>query len=314
MECNNIRKKISAYIEGVIISEERVLIEEHLKSCQKCNEYFTDMEKTIEYVHSLENIEPPVWLTHKVMARIKSEVKPKKGIVQRLFCPLYVKLPIQAVTAVIIAITTFYIFKTIQPETKFAKVPSEESMPQILGQEEDKATDIEKSTQKAKKSLPTKELEIQRDKPKETLKTTEPTEQPNLFYRQKAPAPVVNQNKGMPFADSVAKDSYKTEELSHSSRTKTLAGEKKKDISLTFNVKDIEAASKEIEEAVVQCEGKIITTKSFEDKKVLTAELNYKKVQKLIERLKLAEEVRKEKLDLENLEGNIRIKIEIIKF
>jgi hypothetical protein len=182
------------------------------------------------------------------MARIRSEVKPKKGLVQKLFYPLYIKLPIQAVAAVLIAVTTLYIFKTIQPEMKFVKVPSEEITPQIPSHEKGRATDIEKG-----KSIP-------------------------------------------------------------SQRTKALAGKKEAGISLTINVKDIDSASNKIAETIVYFEGKIIKTESFEAKKVFIAELNSKNMKELIERLKLVGEVKEEKIDLEVLEGNIWIKIEVMKF
>jgi len=318
MECRHIREKMSAYIDGIISSEERILIEEHIKSCKECKEFLADMRKTVEYVHNLEDIKPPAWLTQKIMARIRSEVKPKKGIVQKLFYPLYIKLPIQAVAAVLIAVTTLYIFKTIQPEMKFVRVPSEEITPKIPSHEKGRATDIEKGksipSQKSKKSFPAKELEFQRDKTEEASKATEPIEQPDLSYRQKAPAPDVSQNKDMSFAGSVAKDSYKTEEISPSQRTKALAGKKEEGISLTVNVKDIDSASNKIAEALVHFEGRIIKTESFEDKKVFIAELNSKNMKELIERLKLIGEVKEEKIDLKVLEGNIWIKIEIMKF
>src|SRR4030043_1736421 len=135
MDCSDIQEKLSAYIEGVISSEEKALIEEHLKSCRKCGESLADLRKTMEYVKNLEEIEPPEWLTQKVKARGRSEVKPKKGILQKLFYPLYIKIPLEAAAALLIAVTAIYIFKTIQPEVKLAKIPSEEIVTQIPSQE-----------------------------------------------------------------------------------------------------------------------------------------------------------------------------------
>jgi anti-sigma factor RsiW len=137
MECNDVQEKLSAYVEGIISPEERTLIDEHLTSCLKCNESFADLKKTVEYIHNLEDIEPPTWLTQKVMARIRSEAKSDKGILQKLFYPLHIKLPIEAVAVIVIAVTALYIFKTIQPVVRLAKTPSEHVRTQIPLQEKD---------------------------------------------------------------------------------------------------------------------------------------------------------------------------------
>ncbi len=161
MDCKNVKEKLSAYIEGDISSEEKMLIDEHLRSCQKCDESLAELRKTVDYVRSLEDIEPPPWLIQKVMAKIKSGSKPRERIWQKLFYPLYVKLPIEVVGVILIAVTTIYIFKTIQPEIKVAKTPSEETTPQILLQEK----------VVTEKELESKEDVIARDRvPKQSMK------------------------------------------------------------------------------------------------------------------------------------------------
>jgi anti-sigma factor RsiW len=145
MECDNIREKLSSYIDGIIPPEERMLIDEHLKTCERCNESLADLKKTLEYVQNLEDIEPPAWTTQKVMERIKAEAKPKKGILQKLFYPLHIKLPLEAAAAILIAVSVLYIFKTIQPEVKLAKIPSEEVVTQVPSVEKDKIAEAPKA-------------------------------------------------------------------------------------------------------------------------------------------------------------------------
>src|SRR4030042_3884380 len=125
MNCQDIQQKLSAYAEGIVPPEKKILVDEHLTSCQKCNESLASLRKTIDYVHSLEDVEPPAWLTQKVMAKIKTEVQPKKKIIQKLFYPLHIKLPLEAVITALVAVITIYIFKTIQPDMKLAQAPSE---------------------------------------------------------------------------------------------------------------------------------------------------------------------------------------------
>ena len=137
MECNDVQEKLSAYVEGIISHDEKMLIDEHLTLCQKCCESLADLEKTVEYINNLEDIEPPTWLAQKVMARIRSEAKSNKGILQKLFYPLHIKLPIEAVAVIVIAVTALYIFKTIQPVVRLANAPSEEVTTQSPLQEKD---------------------------------------------------------------------------------------------------------------------------------------------------------------------------------
>ncbi len=147
MECNNIQEKLSAYIEGLTSKEENAMIEEHLKSCQECRTSLADLEKTVSYVKSLEDIEPPAWLSQKIMTIVREEAAPKEGFLHKLFYPLHIKLPVHAVATILIAVSAFYIFKTIQPEVRPSKVAVDEmTAPQVLLQDKDlspKSTKIE---------------------------------------------------------------------------------------------------------------------------------------------------------------------------
>jgi hypothetical protein len=294
MECNNIQERLSAYIEGVISPEEKILIDEHLKSCRTCNESLAELKRTIEYVQDLEDIEPPLWLTRNVMARIRSEVKPKKGILQKLFYPLHIKLPIEAAAVFLIAVTAIYIFKTIQPEVKLAKIPSEEITTQIPSREKEK---IPPPFPLEKQPIPSNKSEIM-DK---------------LAEEPKAPAPATKQEETGPFTGAVAKDESKIEALSRGAKAKTLAERKEEIISLIINVNDIKTASREIEKALMELKGKIIKTESLENKDIITAELDPKKIEELIEKLKLVGEIEEKKVALEGLEDHVIIAIEILK-
>ena len=103
-------------------------------------ETLAEMKKTTEYVRDLGDIEPPAWLTQKIMTKIRSEAGKEKSIWQKLFYPLHIKLPVEAAVAVLLAVTTIYIFKTMQPEMKLAKAPVEE-MTSRMPLKETKSTD-----------------------------------------------------------------------------------------------------------------------------------------------------------------------------
>jgi len=302
MECNDIQEKLSAYIEGIISSEEKLLIDEHLKACQQCNESLADLKKALEYVQKLEEMEPPPWLTQKVMARVRSEAELKRGIFQRLFYPLHIKLPIEAIAAIFIAITTVYIYKTIQPEMKLAKAPLEKIRPRALLEEKERTPPIDKG-----KPLP--------GKPAEQLMLAKEKEIPVVEHVEapKAPAKVAKRDEVVPSAGVVKKGELKREALPYELRARALIEGKREGISLTINVKEIETASREIEKAFVQLGGKIIKKEYFENKNIIAAELDFKKVTELFEKLRPIGEVKDKALAFEAREGNVEIEIEIVK-
>jgi hypothetical protein len=122
MECKVIRAKLSAFLEGAVSPEERRLIGEHLPACHACSDALEDLKKTEVLLRGLEEVEPPAWFKQKVMARIRAEQEAKKSILQKLFYPLHVKIPIEAFATVLIAVVAIYIFKAVQPEMK--RIPS----------------------------------------------------------------------------------------------------------------------------------------------------------------------------------------------
>ncbi len=144
MECERLKERFSAYLDGLLPAEESTILEEHLKSCERCRESLADLGKTIGHVRDLEEIEPPLWLTNKVMAKIRAEAEPKKGIIERLFYPLSLKLPIQAVATVLIVATALYVFRMMEPEVKITERITEEVPQKILPELKDSTTEIEK--------------------------------------------------------------------------------------------------------------------------------------------------------------------------
>src|SRR4030043_2031796 len=313
MDCHNIQKMLSSYIEGIISPEESKLIDEHLSACSKCKEALYDLEKTLEYVQNLEDVEPPEWLTQTVMTRIRSETEPRKGILQKLFHPLYIKLPIEAVAVVLIAVTALYIFKTIQPEIKPAKAPSEVAT-QIPSKEKEAIPShpslipplVRGDTEGAKGGK--REFEAE-----QALPSKKPETMDKFVELPKAPSPITKQEEIRPSAGAVAKDESKNQVLARAPKSKALAESKEEIITLTTNVYDIETAKKEIAKVLIGLGGKIIKTESYKDNNFITADLDSKKAAELIVKLKQIGEVKEKDMDLGSMEGYIEIRIEIVR-
>jgi len=183
MECGEVQKRLSAYIEGSTSPAEEVLIEEHLKPCQKCRQSLADLKRAIEHVQGLPEVEPPAWLAQRVMASVRSEAEARKGILRVLFYPIRIKLPLEAAAVIAIAVSTIYIFKTMQPTMYLSKEPLERTRPPAISEvakppvlPESKAPPaIPKPTRmpapapKAERQMPTAELGPAREAYDETL-------------------------------------------------------------------------------------------------------------------------------------------------
>lgn len=83
-------------------------------------------------------------------------------------------------------------------------------------------------------------------------------------------------------------------------------------MNLTISAKDIGSASKEIEKTLTEIGGKVTKTESFENKSIIAAEIDSKRLNELIERLNPIGQFKKETIS-EAEEGNIKIRIEIVK-
>lgn len=144
MEHADMRRKLSDYLDNAVTAEEKAEIKRHLGSCGTCRGAIADLELTVGYLKTLPDVEPPPWLTTKIMAKVREISAPKPTLWQRLFFPLHVKLPIEAVALVFLCVTGFYLARTIgtqapltapSPAPQPARVPSpaersEASIPQ----------------------------------------------------------------------------------------------------------------------------------------------------------------------------------------
>lgn len=317
MECKDIQDKLSAYIDGVLSSEEKTLVNKHLKTCQRCREAFSELKKTVGHLKKLEEMEPPSWLSQKIMAKIRKAAEPKKGILQRLFYPLHIKLPIEAVAAIFIAVTAVYLYKAIEPQKKLAQAPTE-----VIARNESDgaiskrkaATPLARKDEKEEKPV-IKEGKIPPAKESvgETDKYTQAPAAPLISpFSKEGQGDLKKEKAAQPAGVSVKEEKRREVAAKEQEFRKILADKKEDVISITISVKNIETANKEIEKIIVQLKGRIIKKEPSENKTLLTAEIDAKKIKELLEKLKPVGEIKKKNEAAEKQEGIVEIKIEIV--
>ena len=124
MKCRDTEKKLSPYLEGIVSPGEQELVENHLSSCPLCRTAFEELKRTNALVKGLEQVETPPWFTQRIMSRVRAEQESKKSIIQRLFYPLHIKVPIEAFATVLIAVAAVYLFKASEPEMNRLHIPT----------------------------------------------------------------------------------------------------------------------------------------------------------------------------------------------
>lgn len=118
MTCNEVENRLPAYLEDLLSPEEQKNIAEHLSSCPRCSRAFADLKKAEQLVRGLGEVEPPPFFEQRIMSRVREEAGRKQGILRRLFYPLHIKVPIQALATLLVAVLAFYVYQTGDPEMK----------------------------------------------------------------------------------------------------------------------------------------------------------------------------------------------------
>ena len=130
MNCQNIKELLNAYIDNLLNVKERDAVQAHIASCPSCKEELDELTKTVNLVRGLDRVVPPPWFSEQVMINIRKEEDKEKGIISRLFYPLYIKLPVQAFATVAIAVLAIYLYRAATPEMKplmYQQKPVQES-------------------------------------------------------------------------------------------------------------------------------------------------------------------------------------------
>lgn len=311
MECTEVQKRLSAYREKIISPKQKALIDEHLEGCRKCKLALADLKKTIEYVKKLEEVEPPAWLTQKVMARVRSEAEAKRGIWQRFFYPFHIKLPLEALAVIFLTVGAIYIFKAMQPEMQLARAPIEtkETVPRAKAPEKQKAPAADKE-RPAPSKLTDQFMYDKYDKKVETREE-------RAVAAVRAPAEMAKQEAVAPAAGAAYRDESRRS-FAPSSKgvtSKKAAEFKAKGVHFVVNARDLEIASRDIERILRQLGGRTIKTEPLGDKAVIVAELDSNKVQELFDQLNLIGEVQGKEQERvsEGWEGAVDVRVEVVK-
>jgi hypothetical protein len=118
MTCNEIENRLPAFLENLLSPEERKSITGHLASCPRCSRSLAELKKADELLHGLGEVEPPPFFEQRIMSRVREEAGQKQGILRKLFYPLHIKIPVQALATLVVALLAFHVYQQGDPEMK----------------------------------------------------------------------------------------------------------------------------------------------------------------------------------------------------
>ena len=310
MECKGVQEKLSAYVEGDVSTDEKRRVEQHVNSCQKCRTALEDLKNTGALVRGLEEVEPPAWLTEKIMARVRAEEGRKGGIFRKLFYPLHVKVPIEALATVLIAVVAVYVFRAAEPEMKRAQV--QPSTGAVVSREEAPKPYREPGAelQALGGKVPIQEQKERSIQPP----LAGPAEEPLSAREKDSPAALqrTSQEPASVGLADVAKDMHARNKLAGAPMVKESAVKKAGAIDVKMSAKDVKGAGEEVEKLLGQLGAGKIERVSHEGQEVLTAELKGQKGKELLEKLRAIGEVKERGRALDIPEGDIPLRIEIV--
>jgi len=328
MACPFMKEKLSEYLDGTLPAEDREYVEEHLASCEDCSRTLAELKATLERLGTLGEVQPPPWFAEKVMRDVR-EGAGKNGILRWLFYPLHIKLPAEALAVALVAVVSVYLFHAMSPEMSVKQAAVAEKQDVVTEQPEAgfAATDAF--------SLPEDE-NAQPFAPAGAETSTEDEGLANEEIMEPSPevaAPqmrIEREKQTLSEQAKVADSEFKTHEHANLLKDKQITGEYKgeapaekgmvlkKEASETMTeatapdarfsvvVEDEAFARHEIESAIMELGGKIITREGEPDN-VMWCELAADELDNLVEHVKQAGEVK----DFKYEAAGERISVEI---
>ncbi|MBW2095236.1 MAG: DUF2275 domain-containing protein [Deltaproteobacteria bacterium] len=124
MECLEIKRHLSEYIDGVLDADKAAQVEKHLESCADCREELSALERVIQTLGSMEVMEAPEDFMERVHQRIERRSRLSR-VWRSLFIPFRLKIPIQVASVVTACVLVFLIFHHMRTAEEVATLVQE---------------------------------------------------------------------------------------------------------------------------------------------------------------------------------------------
>ena len=142
MNCTGSKKLFSEYIDGVLDSDTKAQLEEHVSTCADCQQKLQELKILVEEIRGMEQLKAPDDFIDRLNERIEPRFSLSK-IMKTLFVPIKIKIPIQLVTVTATVVLVFSVINLQQPVMQLLDAPvvsEEEELKQEVTKEPVKLT------------------------------------------------------------------------------------------------------------------------------------------------------------------------------
>lgn len=123
--CREVRDWLSEALDRPLPPEAASRLEAHLKECPACRAEQEELRWAHRHLRRLEVVEPPPWMTAKIMAKVRAEAAP--SFWGRFLVPLLINPQFQVATILLVAATGYYVTRP-QPRGVPARVEPQPDM------------------------------------------------------------------------------------------------------------------------------------------------------------------------------------------
>jgi len=329
MNHNDIRHMLSEYIDGAILPDDRAAIEEHLKTCEKCSKALKELRQTVAHIRSVEELDPPAWMTQKIMAKVRAEAG-EKSLFQRFFFPLHIKLPLEAIGVLFIAVTAVFIHQNMQPATKTPNPLLEEYAPAqkplsdgLAKNEEHRPPEPSRRAKEIPQSPGYKALDMKQEyeqpapmvhaEKKQAYSAEGENNQNVLNKKEETLGRSMMQERTMTSAGAASEPSAKAKSAVPAASFAGAVSADKANPAIILQVMDMEAAVKEVEKAIAQVNSTIARRESPESKTIFFVLIKVQRVSALKNKLKLLGEIKEQPEEWASQKEQVELRIELIR-
>ena len=179
-----LRSMLPAMAGGDLSKTDQALLEHHLAECPTCRSELSQLQAVVAAVRSTPELEPPPWLATRIMARVREEQASHRSWFSRLFLPLQVKLPLEALALVMICATAWYVMQDVnRSQQRFQAPPAAEAPAAAPAREADRVSEAQPS----RATVPVTPPSVPVAQKAESLPSTAPV-RPEAQRTQAAPA------------------------------------------------------------------------------------------------------------------------------
>jgi hypothetical protein len=119
--CDEIRESLSAHLDETLGAEERARVDGHLETCAECRRELAGLSETVALLRRVQPARAPVGFADRVIAAARRRPWPRR-VLEALFLPLSMKLPLEVTAAVMVGLLAVYLFERT-PELRQAARP-----------------------------------------------------------------------------------------------------------------------------------------------------------------------------------------------